>query len=140
MTFENIETLESFIEMHSEKNIGKEQIIQLKKMPAIIRHSDCFLGVLDGQTVSFNIKYKRNLRFKKIKDEAEIERVQNIFDELIYKTSFLKDFIYHMIKYFLQFLGIKEQDIDDMKDIIDETNNKIMFSYKGNIRSICLYL
>jgi hypothetical protein len=45
-----------------------------------------------------------------------------------------------MIVYFIQFLGVSQEIREDMHDIIDETNNKIMFSYEGNIRSICLYL
>lgn len=140
MTFENIEMLETLIEVHSEKNIGKEQIIQLKRMPSVIKNSDCFDGVLDGQTASFNIKYKKNLRFKKVEDPEQRQMIQDLFDKLVHKTSFLKDFIYSMIVYFIQFLGVSEETREDMHDIIDEANNKIMFSYSGNIRSICLYL
>ena len=109
-------------------------------MPTVIRNSDCFDGVLDGQTVSFNIKYHKTLRFKKVESHEERQKIQDLFDKLVYKTRFLKEFIYLMIVYFIQFLGVSEETRDDMHDIIDETNNKIMFSYKGNIRSICLYL
>jgi hypothetical protein len=45
-----------------------------------------------------------------------------------------------MIRYFIQFLGVDKEQMEDMNDIIDEANNKIMFSYNGNLRSFCLYL
>ena len=80
------------------------------------------------------------MKFRKIEDPEERQQIEDLFEKLVYKTSFLKDFIYSMIVYFIQFLGVSQETREDMNDIIDETNNKIMFSYKGNIRSICLYL
>jgi AAA15 family ATPase/GTPase len=46
MTFENIEILEKLIENYSQKNIQKDKIIQLKKLPSVIKNSTCFDGVI----------------------------------------------------------------------------------------------
>lgn len=106
----------------------------------MIKNSTCFDGVIQGQTASFNIKYVKELRFNRIDNEKEREFIKSLSDGLVYKTRFLKEFIYSMIRYFIQFLGVDKEQMEDMNDIIDEANNKIMFSYNGNLRSFCLYL
>ena len=140
ITFENIDLIEQLIEIHSECNIEKDKIIQLRKLSHVIRTNKCFDGTFQGQTASYNIVYNRKLKFKSLESEMDTKVVNDLFNKLVHKTSFLKEFIYSMIIYFIQFLGVSQETREDMHDIIDEANNKVLFSSKGNLRSICLYL
>jgi len=124
MTNELVENLEYLIQKHSDMNIDKKTIF----------HIDMDRGEF-GQ---FVISYIPELTFNSL-DEKDKESTSKILDNMLRKISFLKEFVYSMFMYFLQFLDLQDEAKVDLRLVIDEKVNKILYSTKSNLRSICLY-